>query len=270
MFDADTVDLIRSAPPLEGLELDDLPKVLTRAYSRIVSLRMRLRSNLSAEAFEAELGDMTRELETIALTHEVFVAVTPDRENRASAAFVAASAHQLRFSAERLLSTDQAPSRLTIEAIAPEIASTLMFLIAGRAADAAQMSRTIRFGDRASVEDNLRRSIVDLARGQLQNIVSGEWTFPEDITFDDAAAATALWARDAQRSTYPCRPASRKRRSRRTSSSGHIYSCAGYLRRARRVRRISSGIQRLSGSSPSCIPVAWCVRHACGGGSRQH
>ncbi len=194
MFDAQTVDLIRSAPPLEGLELDNLPKVLTQAYSRIVSLRMRLRAALSPESFEAELGDMMRELETIALTQEAFVAVTPDRENRASAAFVAASAHQLRFSAERLLNPEEASSRLMIEAIAPEIASTLMFLIAGRAADAAQMSRRIRFGDGQSAEDNLRRSIADLARGQLENIVNRERTFPDELAFGDDAAATALWA----------------------------------------------------------------------------
>ena len=70
MFDAQTVELIRSAPPLEGLDLEDLPKVLTRAYSRIVSLRMRLREVLSAEEFEGELGEMVRELETIRLTQE--------------------------------------------------------------------------------------------------------------------------------------------------------------------------------------------------------
>jgi hypothetical protein len=39
MFDAQTVELIRSAPPLGGLELEDLPKELTRAYSTIVSMR---------------------------------------------------------------------------------------------------------------------------------------------------------------------------------------------------------------------------------------
>ena len=242
MFDSETVDLIRSAPPLEGLELDDLPKVLTRAYSRIVALRMRLRATLSAEAYEAELGEMSRELETIALTQEAFVAATPDRENRASAAFVAASAHQLRFSAERLSSPDEAPSRLTIEAIAPEIASTLMFLIAGRAADAAQMSRTVRFGDGGSVEDNLRRSIVNLARGQLESILAREWTPPGDFGFEDAAATTALWGRDAPRSTRPRETPPRKRRGRRIRSGGNIHSRPRDLRRTSRTRRISPSV----------------------------
>jgi hypothetical protein len=185
MFDPQTVELIRSAPPLEGLELDELPKELTKAYSTIVSLRMRLREIQNEETFEAELGATVRRLESIALTQEAFVASSPDRENRESAAFVAATAHQLRFSAEILLAPEEAPSRLSIEAIAPEIASTLMFLIAGRAADAAQMARNIRTGDLASAEGLLRQSIIDLARGQLASIVDRNWTVPGEMEFGD-------------------------------------------------------------------------------------
>ena len=194
MFDAQTVELIRSAPPLEGLALDELPKELTRAYSTIVSLSIRLREVLTEERFETELGDIVRRLETIALTQEAFVAATPDRVNRASAAFVAGSAHQLRFSAERLLEIHNEPSSLSINAIAPEIAATLLFLIAGRAADAAQMARSIRFGDTEALEDYLRRSIIDLARGQMENIVNREWASPTEIRFSDDTATMLLWS----------------------------------------------------------------------------
>src|ERR1700733_6221935 len=100
MFDPQTAALIRSAPPLEGLNLDELPKELTRAYAQIVSLRMRMRELVNAETFGAELGDIVRRLEKIALTQEAFVVAVPNRENRQSAAFVAATAHQLRYSAE--------------------------------------------------------------------------------------------------------------------------------------------------------------------------
>src|ERR1039458_9844410 len=134
MFDAQTVALIRSAPPLEGLELEDLPKELTRAYSTMVSMRMRLRQILTADVFETELGDVIRRLETLALTQEAFVTATPERSNRAAAAFVAASAHQLRFSAEMLVENTEEQRLGAVRAIAPENGAAIMFLIAGRAA----------------------------------------------------------------------------------------------------------------------------------------
>jgi hypothetical protein len=194
MFDPQTVELIRSAPPLEGLNLDDLPKDLTQAYTQIVALRMRMRELMSAEEFAAELGEIVRRLENIALTQEAFVVAVPNRENRDSAAFVAATAHQLRYSAERLFESGEGPSRLSLEAIGPEIASTLMFLIARRAADAAQMARNIRVGDFQSIQGILRQSIIDLARGQLGSIAARVWTAPEAIELNDDAAATLIWS----------------------------------------------------------------------------
>jgi hypothetical protein len=194
MFDPQTVSLIASAPPLDGLDLDELPKELTRAYAQIVALRMRMRTLLNAEQFTAEMGDIMRRLENIALTQEAFVVAVPDRENRDAAAFVAATAHQLRYSAERLFESTEEPSRLSLEAIGPEIASTLMFLIAGRAADAAQMARNIRVGDFQSIEGILRQSIIDLARGQLVGVAAREWAIPATLGLNDDTATTLIWA----------------------------------------------------------------------------
>jgi hypothetical protein len=156
-------------------------------------MRMRLRQMLTADIFETELGDVIRRLETLALTQEAFVTAMPERSNRAAAAFVAASAHQLRFSAETLVENTEEPSLVAVRAIAPEIAATIMFLIAGRAADAAQMARNIRFGATLSAEDYLRRSIVNLARGQLDNIVTAQRAPETELTFGDEAATSLLW-----------------------------------------------------------------------------
>lgn len=41
MFDPITASLIRTAPALEGLDLDNLPKRLTEAFADIVSARVR-------------------------------------------------------------------------------------------------------------------------------------------------------------------------------------------------------------------------------------
>jgi hypothetical protein len=175
MFDTQTAELIRSAPPLEGLNLDNLPKQLTEAYSTIISLRLRLREVQTAETLDPDLANTIRELERLAFAQEAFVAIAPNRPNRAAAAFVAASAHHLRFSAQVLLGISDRPSQLSAEAIGPEIAATLLFLIAARPADAAQMSRSIRVANDGAVEDLLRLAVIDLARGQLVRITEREW-----------------------------------------------------------------------------------------------
>lgn len=65
MFDTPTAELIAAAPPLEGLDLSDLPKELTRAYSTIVSLRMRLREANVSEAPREELRSVLERLERL-------------------------------------------------------------------------------------------------------------------------------------------------------------------------------------------------------------
>lgn len=80
MFDAITADLIRSAPPLEGLDLDALPQQLTDAFATVVSARIRLR-NGALDASQAELEDTMGFLSRLAAAHEAYVALLPDREN---------------------------------------------------------------------------------------------------------------------------------------------------------------------------------------------
>ena len=91
MFDTHTADLIAAAPALDGLNLVDLPKELTRAYSTIVTLRMRLReANVSGVPSE-DLRPILERLKRLGFAQEAFTALAPGRENRAAAAFVAAS-----------------------------------------------------------------------------------------------------------------------------------------------------------------------------------
>ena len=196
MFDTPTAELIAAAPALDGLDLSNLPKELTRAYSTIVSLRMRLRGSNVSEAPTEELRSILERLERLGFAQEAFAAVAPDRENRAAAAFVAASAHQLRFAAERLQSPVRVRSQLTVDAIGPEIAATVMFLIADRVADAAQMSRSIHIEGSSTVEDQLRQTIADLARGNLTAITSSTWTPSATSENDsDVDAVALLWWR---------------------------------------------------------------------------
>lgn len=84
MFDPTTAALIRAAPPLQGLDLNNLPKRLTEAFADIVSARVRLRGAPVEADDEAMLATVAK-LRRIAAAHETYAALLPDRENRASA-----------------------------------------------------------------------------------------------------------------------------------------------------------------------------------------
>lgn len=171
MFDATTATLIRAAPPLEGLDLDNLPKRLTEAFADIVSARIRLRGT-TVEADDEALVATVAELRRLAAAHETYAALLPDRENRASAAFVAASAHQ---AISLALRGADAPSQVDIAAVSPEVCATLLFLLAEAHADAAEAAKRIVPAPEAGpIERALLLAIRNLAQGRLGEIVGAD------------------------------------------------------------------------------------------------
>lgn len=74
MFDEPTSELIRSAPPLSGLDPETLPKALTKAYAEIVAARMRVRSLAQPAEGEGDFLEALRpeidRLRRIAFTQE--------------------------------------------------------------------------------------------------------------------------------------------------------------------------------------------------------
>jgi superfamily II DNA/RNA helicase len=171
VFDPTTAALIRTAPPLEGLDLESLPKRLTEAFADIVSARIRLRGAV-AETDDAALVATVAELRRIAAAHETYAALLPDRENRASAAFVAASAHQVISLARRSV---EAPSHVDFAAVSPDVCATLLFLLAEAHADAAEAAKRISPGPEAGpIERALLLAIRNLAQGRLGAIVGAE------------------------------------------------------------------------------------------------
>lgn len=155
MFDAETENLIRNAPSLEGLDLSALPKDFTRIFASIVAARMRLRRMGSQQKTEdAATQDpsigvrqgVQKEISFLlhlASTQEALISVSPNRTDRKSAAFVAGTAHYVLLQARRLIMDTEVSNRLGINSIPPEVSATLLFLIAGASADASQMSREI-------------------------------------------------------------------------------------------------------------------------------
>lgn len=170
MFDPETVDLIQRAPPLEGLDLAALPQVLTDAFATVVAARIRLRTG-TPEPEGTEVAQTLALLTRLAATHEIYVAMMPDRDNRAAAAFVAASAHQAR----RLARVgDQPASRISATNISSEISAALLFLIAEAYPDAAEAAkRIVAHPDEAGpTERALLVALRKLAEGRLGELIS--------------------------------------------------------------------------------------------------
>jgi hypothetical protein len=201
MFDPITVDLIRAAPALSGLDVDSLPKELTSAYAEIVSSRIRLRS-LAGQESKAELPEEVRstiaKMRKIAFTNEALVSVSPDREDRVAASFVAGAAHHVVLQAERLLVAEEMPTRIELDRVAPEVTATLLYLVAESCADAAEMAKAIRVDQSASaVEATLLLSIKNLAQGKLEEVSGAsdpEVQIPESSPALGQQAADALYA----------------------------------------------------------------------------
>lgn len=81
MFDPTTAALIRAAPPLDGLDLDNLPRRLTEAFAQIVSARMRL-SGAPAEAGDEALLATVAELRRVAAARDLRRTAARSRKSR--------------------------------------------------------------------------------------------------------------------------------------------------------------------------------------------
>lgn len=198
MFDPVTVDLIAHAPPLDSLDLEELPKRFTNAYAEIVATRVRMRGLVDVGSRTEALTELIDEMRRLAAAQEAFVATDHTRATRAAAAFVAAAAHQLCLMAEVVAAEsgdesdeddvagesdetsanesreigDELPRATYVDAVcaAPEICATLLFLIADAQPDAAEMAKRIHVPEAATGEAQLIRAIADLAAGRLASI----------------------------------------------------------------------------------------------------
>lgn len=164
MYDPQTAALIRQTPELPGLDREDLPDVLSRAYAEIASARVMLRDGQpSLEQLSETIGFAQR----LARTNEALILASPDRDDKAAAAFVAATAYQLVRQAEAIRKDTAGAAYLRGDAISPEISAMLLFLAAEASADAAEVSRHINFPEDEPLQANLIWTLIRLARGQV-------------------------------------------------------------------------------------------------------
>lgn len=169
LFDPESESLLRQAPAIAGLSSERLPERFTEAYAQLTAARVR------GSEIQVETPEDGWSLAGIADVYELIATTSLDNEIRVPAAFVAATAQQLLAQAARPLQ-DSAPSAtpITRDAVAPEVAAPLLFLIAKQYADAADAAMRIippdfnvdPFGRR------LLRAIVLLSRGRIARLAS--------------------------------------------------------------------------------------------------
>lgn len=187
MYDEQTASLIRSAPTLQGLDLERLPELLSEAFAKIAAARVRLREG---DVVDSEVVALINEMQRLALTNEALVAIAPDRENRAAAAFVAGSAHLACFNARVVRGDPKTASYLEPRSISPDISAMLLFLVAEAIADATELAAHISFEDASLIERTLIAALKSLARGELVAITSAPLPPRETLTGTDANAAS--------------------------------------------------------------------------------
>ncbi|MBS4153041.1 DEAD/DEAH box helicase [Cobetia sp. MC34] len=171
MYDPTTAQKIMTTPKLKGLDNDNLPDILSRMFAEIVSTRFSLRDQ---KLGDSELVESEAWARRLAYTNEALVAAHPDRNNKTSAAFVGATAHQLVYQIKSLRSTEYSESFLTYDGISSDIAAMLLFLIGQSPADASEVASQLNSSNDTHAKGALIHRLKLLGLGQVGKILNQE------------------------------------------------------------------------------------------------
>lgn len=194
MFDAITRDTIRGAPPLQGVEIDALPELLTTIHAWLATYRLSL-NDMSAVVGGGAADDArarVRLLRRLTNSYELFATSRDVGPARTSAAYVAASGHQLLAVTERLqLTANRSQAELSTAGASPDLVAALLFLVAGYPSDAQEVARLVaaRAGvavakpqaAEGDVGSKLVVDILNLAQGRLTSIVRDAQTVSDGV-----------------------------------------------------------------------------------------
>lgn len=191
MFDIVTAQLLRSAPPVPGLDPETIPALLTRHYANLVSTRLS-----GTEDGASPLADDSGwTLDRISDTYELVASLQSEGHLRKAAAFVAGTAQQIL--ARRQTPTNAGPANgagVDRDRVAPDVAAPLLFLAAEQYADANEAAAQFvgqREGQTLEAKV-LSEHIADLARGRFENIYARELKWPtkqSDLPLEEQAIA---------------------------------------------------------------------------------
>jgi hypothetical protein len=169
MYDSITSALIAGAPPLVGLDPARLREELTAAYVEIAAARLAL--DRTDVATPTDLTPILDRMGRLADAFEARIVLDLDRDRQRSIAFVAGAARNLIGQALRLRGAGATTTRLDEDAVGPEIAAALLFLISERSSDAAEAARGIHASDElVPIRRALILSISHLAQGRLSEV----------------------------------------------------------------------------------------------------
>nr|WP_314508573.1 DEAD/DEAH box helicase [uncultured Pantoea sp.] len=190
MFDPSSRALLRQAPDLPGLDPETLDELLTAAHIELATVRL-----LSREGEPEAISNALDQVRRLASTFEAYVVLNLRPEQTRAAAFVAASAHQI-LSRIRETAMDR-PTVVSSYALGSSISATLLFLIAGRTADAAEVASQLRAkGERRAVRRTLILSLRELATGNLTTLIERDLDGDSIATRDSREVATDLLLRE--------------------------------------------------------------------------
>lgn len=190
MFDPSSRALLRQAPDLPGLDPETLDELLTAAHIELATVRL-----LSREGEPEAASNVIDRVRRLASTFEAYVALNLRPEQTRAAAFVAASAHQI-LSRVRETALDR-PTVVSGDAIGSSISATLLFLIADRAADAAEVASQLRArGEGRAVRRSLILSLRELATGNLATLIERDLSEDPIATGDSREVAADLLLRE--------------------------------------------------------------------------
>jgi superfamily II DNA/RNA helicase len=190
VFDPSSRALLRQAPDLPGLDPETLDELLTSAHIELATVRL-----LSQEGEPDAVSDVLDRVRRLASTFEAYVALNLRPEQTRAAAFVAASAHQI-LSRLRETILDR-PTVISSDAVGSTISATLLFLIADRAADAAEAAGQLRArGEQRAVRRSLILSLRELATGNLTTLVERDLEEDSIRQGDSREVATDLLLRE--------------------------------------------------------------------------
>lgn len=189
MYDRQTEDLIRATPLLDGLNRDSLPDELSQSFAEIAAARLRVRE--IGEGDNNVLTEIIARMQKLVFTNEALVSIAPQRSDRAAAAFVAGSAHQLCFNARRITGAEIGVTYLGAESISSDIAAMLLFLVAEATADSSEVAARVRAGDNGELLRTVIESLKALALGHLSAITDAA-LLPPAVVEAGSAPETAM------------------------------------------------------------------------------
>ena len=187
MFNSVTAERLRELPPVEGVDSNRIPQILSQVYAHIVGLKAKY--DVEVLAFEPE--EISRDyqvLSDLAFTLELYLESGRFEDKNDAIAFVAAMSHKLM---SKLKEPNEEP--LTVNAVPSDLVSVLLFIIGGYIADAEEMSQQIKVleGENEVVKQ-LKHFICLMASGRLKEIADTVLAELDDTEIE-SYAEELLW-----------------------------------------------------------------------------